>query len=246
MFGTLRVVVKDNQKTMFNLADVCRALDINNPRQVKSRLAKRGVITADTPTLNQFGATVMQAMTYIDEANLYRCIFQSRKAEAEKFQDWVFEEVLPQIRQTGGYIPTRNARTGERLTDEEIVRRAHVIIGRTLALKNAANERCVTATEVATALGINVLQLNGLLQAVGIIERRGGRWHLAQSLEGQGLAEDRHFFCYSLKGKPRSTSYLVWTPEGVRFLERRVRWLADSLPTEPLQLNLFINNLLTA
>ncbi len=54
---------------------------------MKSRLAERGVITADTPTRNQFGTTVMQQMTYIDEANLYRCIFQSRKAEAGKQKD---------------------------------------------------------------------------------------------------------------------------------------------------------------
>lgn len=82
MFGTLRVIITDEQKTMFNWADVCHALEINNPRQVKTRLSKRGVITADTPTQNQFGATIVQAMSYIDEANLYRCIFQSRKAEA--------------------------------------------------------------------------------------------------------------------------------------------------------------------
>ncbi len=51
------------------------------------RLTERGVITADTPTRNQYGTTVMQQMTYIDEANLYRCIFQSRKAEAGKQKD---------------------------------------------------------------------------------------------------------------------------------------------------------------
>ena len=107
MFGALRIWVDEDQKTFFNLSDVCHALEINNPRQVKARLTKRGVITADTPTQNQHGAVVTQQMTYIDEANLYRCIFQSRKAEAEKFQSWVFEEVLPQIRRTGGYIPTR-------------------------------------------------------------------------------------------------------------------------------------------
>lgn len=41
--------------------------------------------------------------TYINEANLYKCIFQSRKPEAEKFQDWVYEEVLPSIRKHGVY-----------------------------------------------------------------------------------------------------------------------------------------------
>ncbi len=79
---------------MFNLADVCRALTLVNPARTKQRLAERGIATTDTPTLNQFGAMVMQPMTYIDEANLYSGIFQSYKAEAEKYQDWVFEVVL--------------------------------------------------------------------------------------------------------------------------------------------------------
>jgi len=40
---------------------------------------------------------------FVDEPNTYRCVFQSRKPNSEKFQDWVFEEVLPTIRQTGKY-----------------------------------------------------------------------------------------------------------------------------------------------
>lgn len=239
-FGSVRTLVDKKGTPLFCLRDVCAALELDS-RQVVRRLDK-GVVSKHS--LRTEGGT--QLATFVNEDGLYDVILDSRKPSARAFRKWVTSEVLPQIRQTGGYIPTKDVRTGARLSDEEIVRRAHEIIGRTLALKNAANERCVTATEVATAWGINVLQLNGLLQAVGIIERRGGRWHLAESLAGQGLAEDRHFFCYSLKGRPRSMSYLVWTPEGVQFLERRVRWLADSLPTEAIQLNLFINNLLTA
>ena len=96
MFGALRVVTTDDQKTLFNLTDVCRALTLANVARTKKRLKPRSVTTVNTPTKNQHGATAVQPMTYIDEPNLYRCIFQSRKAEAEKFQDWVFEEVLPQ------------------------------------------------------------------------------------------------------------------------------------------------------
>ena len=87
MFGQLRVVVMDNKKTMFNLADVCRALTLSTPAKVKQRLTERGMNSIHTPTRNQYGTTVMQQMTYIDEANLYRCIFQSRKAEAGKQKD---------------------------------------------------------------------------------------------------------------------------------------------------------------
>ena len=44
-----------------------------------------------------------QEATFISEPNLYRVIFRSNKAEAIKFQDWIFEEVIPTIRKTGGY-----------------------------------------------------------------------------------------------------------------------------------------------
>ena len=106
LFGQIRISC-DEGKEWFCLSDVCKALEITNPRDVKKRLLQRGVVTIDTPTYNQHGAMVMQPMTYVDEPNLYRCIFQSRKQEAEQFQNWVFEVVLPQIRRTGGYIPIR-------------------------------------------------------------------------------------------------------------------------------------------
>lgn len=83
----------------FNLNDVCEVLDIKNPRDTKTRLKKDGVVSTDV--IDNLGRT--QSATFINEPNLYKVIFQSRKAEAEQFQDWVYEEVLPQIRQTGKY-----------------------------------------------------------------------------------------------------------------------------------------------
>ncbi|WP_279586531.1 BRO-N domain-containing protein, partial [Histophilus somni] len=67
--------------------------------------------SAETFNLNEKGcnniATLTkggeQIITFINEPNLYRIIFKSRKAEAVEFQNWVFEEVLPQIRKTGKY-----------------------------------------------------------------------------------------------------------------------------------------------
>lgn len=98
-FGEIRVTVTENNEPMFCLADVCKALDLKNPSDVKTRLSAKGVATADTLT-----AGGVQSMTYINEANLYKCIFQSRKPEAEKFQDWVCDEVLPSIRKHGAYM----------------------------------------------------------------------------------------------------------------------------------------------
>lgn len=53
----------------------------------------------DTPT-----DSGIQEMTFINEGNLYRLIIKSRKPEAERFETWVMDEVLPSIRKKGGYI----------------------------------------------------------------------------------------------------------------------------------------------
>ena len=79
-FGKLRVIVKDG-KVWFCLADACKTLEIRNPRNVKKRLDSGGVHTMDapTPSKNQHGEfTYARPTTFIDEANLYRFIFQSR------------------------------------------------------------------------------------------------------------------------------------------------------------------------
>lgn len=99
-FGQMRVQSNEKGEALFCLTDVCTALSLTNPRVVKTRLNKKGV--SSVYTLTEGGR---QNLTFIDEPNLYRCIFQSRKKEAEAFQDWVVEEVLPAIRKTGGYIP---------------------------------------------------------------------------------------------------------------------------------------------
>lgn len=91
--------VNESSEVWFNLNDVCKILEIKNPRDTKSRLKQDGVVSTDV--IDSLGRT--QQATFINEPNLYKVIFQSRKDEAEQFQEWVYEEVLPQIRQTGKY-----------------------------------------------------------------------------------------------------------------------------------------------
>lgn len=96
-FGEVRVQVID-EKPYFNLSDVCLILGLSTPSKVKSRLNQKGV--TEIHTLTNGGN---QLMNYIDESNLYKCIFRSNKKEAEEFTDWVTSEVLPAIRKTGMY-----------------------------------------------------------------------------------------------------------------------------------------------
>lgn len=97
-FGQVRTVV-DNGKVWFCGKDVAEALGYSNPRDALWRHCKpRGVGKHDTLTNSG-----LQAMTYIDEGNLYRLITHSKLPSAERFESWVFDEVLPEIRITGGY-----------------------------------------------------------------------------------------------------------------------------------------------
>ena len=84
---------------MFCLADVCKALEITHITDVKNRLKQDGVGTAEV--IDNIGRK--QNATFINESNLYKTIFQSRKESAERFTEWVTSEVLPSIRKTGSY-----------------------------------------------------------------------------------------------------------------------------------------------
>lgn len=98
-FGEIRTVIKDNEP-MFCLPDVCKALEISHVTDVKNRLKQDGVGTAEVID----SMRRKQNATFINESNLYRVIFQSRKESAERFTDWVTAEVLPSIRKNGSYI----------------------------------------------------------------------------------------------------------------------------------------------
>lgn len=96
-FGELRTAER-NGETWFCLADICEPLGLKT-FHVRGRLKTDGIVSIDT--VDSMGRK--QEMLFVNEGNLYRAIFQSRKPEAERFTDWVTDEVLPSIRKTGGY-----------------------------------------------------------------------------------------------------------------------------------------------
>lgn len=95
-FGQLRTIEEDG-KILFCATDVAKALGYINPRDAISRHC-RGVVKRDAPT--QGG---IQAITFIPEGDVYRLITHSKLPGAEKFESWVFDEVLPSLRKDGYY-----------------------------------------------------------------------------------------------------------------------------------------------
>lgn len=84
-------------KPYFCASDVASALGYSNPRKAVGDHCK-GVTKCDTLT-----AGGLQSLSYIPEGDIYRLIARSQLPEAEKFEKWVFDEVIPEIRKTGGY-----------------------------------------------------------------------------------------------------------------------------------------------
>lgn len=105
-FGSIRTI-EENGKLLFCGSDIARALGYSNPRDAIARHC-RGVVKHDgvSNTTNQHGITTEQttAMSFIREGDVYRLITHSKLPAAEQFESWVFDEVLPTMRKTGGYV----------------------------------------------------------------------------------------------------------------------------------------------
>ena len=217
VFGEIRTCQVNNQ-IMFVGKDVATALGY-----AKSRNALTAHVDdedkKDALIQGPLGGT--QKMTVINESGLYSLILSSKLPQAKAFKRWVTSEVLPQIRQTGGYIPTKDAQ-GRQLSNEEIIDRADVIIGRTLRMLNEDAEDTLTATQVAKTFNMNVRDFNAVLRDLGIQYRRYGRWNISDDLADRGLTSLRAHLSYSLKGKKKLKIYMTWTLDGLRYLNSKL------------------------
>lgn len=110
-FGEVRTILI-NGKPMFVARDIALTLGYANPQEAIAMHCKSGDVdnhtTAYIPHSNGIGGT---KVILIGESNLYRLIMKSQLPEAESFQDWVCEEVLPSIREKGFYAREEQVKT---------------------------------------------------------------------------------------------------------------------------------------
>lgn len=98
-FGNLEVLTIEG-KQWFPAIKVAEILGYSNPRDAINRHTKlRGVVNHDV--IDSIGRN--QNKKFIDEGNLYRLITKSKLPQAEQFEEWVFDDVLPTLRKTGSY-----------------------------------------------------------------------------------------------------------------------------------------------
>ena len=216
IFGEIRTCQVNNQ-IMFVGKDVAQALGYSNT----SKAIQQHVDHEDKGTLPIRETAYETRAVVINESGLYSLILSSKLPQAKAFKRWVTSEVLPQIRLTGGYIPTKDAE-GRRLSNEEIIDRADVIVGRTLRMLNEDAEDTLTATQVAKTFNMTVWDFNAVLRDMGIQYRRGGRWNISEDLADRDLVRLRTHVSYSLKGEKKIRTYMTWTISGLRFLNSKL------------------------
>lgn len=167
-FGSVRTITKDG-KTYFVGNDVAKALGYSETAKA-IRTHCKGVSEMDIPTNGG-----IQTMKMITEGDIYRLVIKSQLPQAEKFESWVFDNVLPSIRNNGGYIANQ-----DQMTPEQIVANALIVAQNIISQKDrqieemkpkaeffdavADSKTAISMNEVAKVLNIKGYGRNNLFE----------------------------------------------------------------------------------
>lgn len=161
-FGKLEILMEDG-KELFPAKECARILGYSDPngavRNHCKGCVKRTVVDA---------RGCKQIANYIPEGDLYRLIIRSRLPAAQKFEKWLFDEVLPELRRTGGY----RAKPAADLP--------HQWMGR----------GCIIVDEAVKRLGVKKDKVVGLLRQRKTVYRIGVDW---ETLRGTELDEYKFY-----------------------------------------------------
>ena len=195
-FGSLGILTL-NGKIYFPATDCAKALGYANTIDAISRHCK-GVVKHDPLTNGG-----KQRKNYIPEGDLYRLIIRSKLPAAERFEAWVFDEVLPSIRKHGAYITEDVIRHMQENSDyaNELLRslttertKNNTLIGKMAALTPKAHyhdtvlqcPNAVQVTIIAKDYGMSAVSFNRLLHKLKVQFRIGKTWLLYNEHQGNG------------------------------------------------------------
>ena len=242
IFGDVRTITNANGEPLFLGSDVAKALGYSNPAKAVATHCKSNGIT-NWEVIDNLGRT--QQAKFINEGNLYRLIARSNLPEAERFESWIFDEVVPSVRKTGGYIPVKPEET-----PQETLSRAFLIATETIKLreqriqmlegKNALLEQenqelapkaqyaddvlqssgTYTHSEMAKELNFRswVAFIDACKKDGILFKHQGGMYMLYAKYSGKGYMKTRTNTFTHKDGSIGTSVISVWTEAGRRFL----------------------------
>lgn len=242
-FGKLEVLV-ENGKEYFPASDIAKILGYSNPQKAVKDHCKQnlpylmirsvGVVTGKKSN----GEDSIQYVDkkFIDEGNLYRLIVKSKLPQAEKFEKWVFEEVLPTIRKTGMYftedvwksIIKNPMKFGEMIIEYAKVKEENEKLNITLEEQRPvieftdnvlSSENVVITTVIAKQYGMSARKFNKLLNELGIQYKVGKVWVLYSKYENKGYTK----VITQLDNNNEPRELTKWTQKGRKFLYEKLR-----------------------
>ena len=153
-FGKLEILIEDG-KELFPANECAKMLGYSNPHGAIQKHCKG--------CLKRVGLTNSgkQLTNYIPEGDLWRLIIRSRLPAAQKFEKWLFDEVLPELRRTGGY----RAKPAADLP--------HKWMGR----------GCIRIDDAAKLLGVKKEKIRDLLHQRKTVYRSGVDWETIRGYE---------------------------------------------------------------
>lgn len=229
-FGSVRIIEEDG-KYLFCGIDVASALGYSKPRNAITahcRYAlKRGVPHPQAPDK-------LIEMIFIPEGDVYRLIVQSKLPSAERFESWVFDEVIPTIRKHGAYVTDTvlnnpdlleqalNALKAEREKRAELEAKNAIQLGIIQEMEPKVSyydiilrtKNAVPITLIAKDYGMSATRLNRILHALDIQYRVGGTWMLYQKYAAEGYTVTHTY----IVDQHTSRMHTCWTQKGRLFL----------------------------
>ena len=189
-FGEIRTIIIDG-KPYFMANDIATALGYAKPNNAISTHC-RATLKQGIPISGK-----IQECNFIPEGDVYRLILKSKLPSALRFESWVMDDVLPQIRQTGSYIPQQLTMQEMTLLVIEDLQNQVAAQKKTITVMqpkadfydsmNRDTETTYTATSVAKLFGMTAQAFNKLLQSEKVQYKTDGHWVLRSDWDNKGL-----------------------------------------------------------
>ena len=229
LFGEVRVA-KTESKPLFHANDIAKALGYENPQKAILDHCKSGNVTkCYVPHDNGIGGVNMQ---FIPESEVYRLVMRSKLPQAEQFQDWVVEEVLPSLRKTGAYMITKEDDTPEMImaravlyANGKIQEMQKNIEQKTKLIELQApkveyydevlrSNSLHTITTIAATYNMSGATLNKILLLAKVIRKTGDEYSVTAPYQAEDIAKPEKFKYVNSKGETGVKNDLRWTEKG--------------------------------